>query len=91
MEGHTRIGQDFVFNKQVHEYAGELHGDSQHMVLVLCMLMHKVFSHDNRLVHHMLPHHCYFSELNFVVTVHNNDEQYMRSKRERSRERDTQI
>ena len=26
-----------------------------------------------------------------VVTVHNNDEQYMRSKRERSRERDTQI
>jgi hypothetical protein len=26
-----------------------------------------------------------------VVTAHNNDEQYMRSKRERSRERDTQI
>jgi hypothetical protein len=26
-----------------------------------------------------------------VVTAHNNDEQYMGSKRERSRERDTQI
>ena len=33
----------------------------------------------------------FLTSIKVVVTAHNNDEQYMRSKRERSRERDTQI